>query len=305
MKAFFKSVLAILIVIVVCIAMTKGSDSQSTDQRQIEWFGTSTLKNVKEVYPQVALEIVEKDANEANYTAQIGPLTQKTLQQQLEKLLKNSGIRTTDKFNAKATDAPLSLNVTIFARVRNDTALPSYGVFVYTEALQPELLYRDNKIRSFSRTWPMVPIGGGTRALLFLTPDTIVDEITSEVTRQVRNFVIDYSNANPRLNIKIPQLIKQKPTDESPDNVTPPISVTNSESDPSGMKTGKVTRVEIEGGFWGIIGNDGIKYDPINLPDEFKKDGQPVRFEAKAREDQMSFHMWGRIVEIVKIEKIN
>ncbi|MBN2591253.1 MAG: hypothetical protein JXA96_15420 [Sedimentisphaerales bacterium] len=187
------------------VAMTFGNESEPVDQKQIEWFGNSTLKGVREIYPQVALEIVEKDTTKSTFTPQIGPLKQKNLQQQLEKMLKESGIRITNKFDAKSTDAPLSLNVTIFARVRNDTALPSYGIFVYTEALQPEIIIRDAKIRSFSRTWPMVPMGDGTRALLFCTAETIDDEITREVIQQVRNFIIDYSNANPSRRIVVPQ----------------------------------------------------------------------------------------------------
>ena len=155
------------------VTLTFGNESGPVDQRQVEWFGSSTLKGIREIYPQVALEIVEKDTTKSTFAPEIGPLTQKKLQQQLEKMLKESGIRITNKFDAKSEDAPLSLNVTIFARVRNDTALPSYGIFVYTEALQPEIIIRDTKIRSFSRTWPMVPMGDGTRALLFCTAETI------------------------------------------------------------------------------------------------------------------------------------
>ncbi len=59
MKISNKSNLAMLAVMFVCADMAKGVDSQPIDQRQLKWFGTSTLKNVKEIYPQVALEIVE------------------------------------------------------------------------------------------------------------------------------------------------------------------------------------------------------------------------------------------------------
>jgi len=199
-----------LAAILTCTTISFTKESEPVDQKQLEWFGVSTLKNVREIYPQATLEIVEKNASESKFTPQIGPLTQNNLQKHLEQLLKSSGIRTTNKFNATSTDAPMSLNVTIFARERDDTPLPSYVVFVYTEAIQPEVLIRDNKIRSFSRTWPMVPMGDGTRALLFLTPETITVEINKEVTRQVRNFIIDYSQANPTKLIKVPALEKEK-----------------------------------------------------------------------------------------------
>lgn len=35
--------------------------------------------------------------------------------------------------------------------------------------------------------------------------------------------------------------------------------------------TGVVKHIELEGGFFGIVGDDGQKYDPVNLPAEFKK----------------------------------
>jgi hypothetical protein len=265
---------------------TKCFEQQSIDELQIKWFKTSTLKDVREVYPKVVLEIVEKDASEPNFAAQIGPLTQKDLQKQLEQMLQTSGIRITDKFSATSTNSPLSLNVTVFAKVGDDTPLPTYAVFIYTEALQPTVLGRNNAIRSFSRTWPMVPTGNGTRTLLFITQDTIVKEITDEVTSQVNNFIKDYSAANPKLKINVKStqnLIAKKNTDN--------------------MISGTVMNVPIEGGFWGLRADDGTNYDPVNLPEEYRNDGLRVYFQVKELENVAGIHMWGKIVEIIKIEK--
>ena len=214
----------LLVAVLSYFAVTFGTDSQTVDQRQLEWFGSSTLKGIREIYPQVALEIIEKDENNPNFTPQIGPLTQKNLQKHMEQLLKNSGIRTTSKFNATSANAPLSLNVTVLAKIRDDTALPTYGIYVYTEALQPNILIRDNKIRSFSRTWPMVPIGNGSRTLIFLTPEQIDEKITKEVTRQIRNFIIDYSNANPNRRIILPPI-----KDSEKEEIETPIESENPE----------------------------------------------------------------------------
>jgi L-ascorbate metabolism protein UlaG (beta-lactamase superfamily) len=68
------------------------------------------------------------------------------------------------------------------------------------------------------------------------------------------------------------------------------------------MLTGQIKHITIEGGFYGIIGDDGQKYDPVNLANEFKKDGLRVRFAVKEKEGVAGFHMWGKIVEIVSIE---
>ncbi len=43
--------------------------------------------------------------------------------------------------------------------------------------------------------------------------------------------------------------------------------------------TGTIVYLNFEGGFYGIIADNGEHYDPINLPSEFKKDGLRVRFK--------------------------
>jgi len=70
------------------------------------------------------------------------------------------------------------------------------------------------------------------------------------------------------------------------------------------IQTGTVVYVSIEGGFYGIKGDNGKNYDPRNLSDEFKKDSLRVSFEYKVSENQTSTHMWGELIEIVKIVKI-
>ena len=68
--------------------------------------------------------------------------------------------------------------------------------------------------------------------------------------------------------------------------------------------TGTIVWLNFEGGFWGIIGDDGEHYDPINLNIEFRCEDLRVYFEAKIRTDLGSFHMWGKIVEILTIQKL-
>ena len=70
-------------------------------------------------------------------------------------------------------------------------------------------------------------------------------------------------------------------------------------------ETGTVKYIDLEGGFYGIIGDDGKQYDPINLSQEFQKDNLKVSFDAKICEDMVSIHMWGKLIEIVRIEKLD
>ncbi len=65
--------------------------------------------------------------------------------------------------------------------------------------------------------------------------------------------------------------------------------------------TGTIVYKGLEGGFFAIDGDNGSKYDPISLPESFRKDGLKVKVTARLRKDAMSIHMYGSIIEIVTI----
>ena len=68
---------------------------------------------------------------------------------------------------------------------------------------------------------------------------------------------------------------------------------------------GTVTYLELEGGFYGIVGEDGNNYLPLNLEEEFKQDSLQVRFTYERREGVMTIAMWGQAVDITAIERVN
>jgi len=68
--------------------------------------------------------------------------------------------------------------------------------------------------------------------------------------------------------------------------------------------TGSMTYQNFEGGFYGIVADDGTHYDPINLPSEFKKNGLRVKFKGIIKKELVSFHMWGSLLELLYIEKL-
>jgi hypothetical protein len=75
-------------------------------------------------------------------------------------------------------------------------------------------------------------------------------------------------------------------------------------SDPNMIQaTGVVQHQDIEGGFFGIVADDGAKYDPGTLPEAFQKDGLKVKFTAR-KTNGMTTRMWGTTVEIQKIEAV-
>jgi predicted small lipoprotein YifL len=68
--------------------------------------------------------------------------------------------------------------------------------------------------------------------------------------------------------------------------------------------TGKITFKEIEGGFYAIEGNDGKKYDPINLPEDFRREGLSVRIVAEKKTGVMTARMYGTVIELLEISKL-
>jgi len=65
--------------------------------------------------------------------------------------------------------------------------------------------------------------------------------------------------------------------------------------------TGEVYHGSVEGGFYGIIGDDGIKYQPLNLPRNFRQEGTLIKFDATPKDSIVSSLMWGTIVEVSNV----
>jgi len=69
--------------------------------------------------------------------------------------------------------------------------------------------------------------------------------------------------------------------------------------------TGTIRYQEIEGGFYGIVSDDGQRYYAGLLDKQFQQDGLRVKFVLRERTDVMSMVMWGRIVEVLSIESLS
>ncbi len=67
---------------------------------------------------------------------------------------------------------------------------------------------------------------------------------------------------------------------------------------------GIVRYLQFEGGFYGIIGDDGEKYKPMNLEPQFEVDGLKVKVRARMVKGLAGIHMWGKFIEIMEIEKM-
>jgi hypothetical protein len=67
--------------------------------------------------------------------------------------------------------------------------------------------------------------------------------------------------------------------------------------------TGRILHHQVEGGFYAIRSEDGVTYDPTNLPEEFRRDSLPVEAEARRLENAMGVHQVGPIVELERIRR--
>jgi len=74
--------------------------------------------------------------------------------------------------------------------------------------------------------------------------------------------------------------------------------------EPSFSFTGTVTHVPLEGGFFGIVTDDGQRLDPVNLPAAVRQDGLRIRGLARKIAASIGFHMWGTRVEIESAEPL-
>lgn len=67
---------------------------------------------------------------------------------------------------------------------------------------------------------------------------------------------------------------------------------------------GKVVHKNLATGFWGIIGQDGSEWRPVNMPAELQTEGLNVEVKAEKVEDGFSIFMWGKPIRIKSFQKL-
>lgn len=66
---------------------------------------------------------------------------------------------------------------------------------------------------------------------------------------------------------------------------------------------GQIVYVPLEGGFFGLVSDDGRRFDPVNLPARFRQDGLRIKVTGRLAAAGVGFHMWGSRLEIIAIER--
>lgn len=68
--------------------------------------------------------------------------------------------------------------------------------------------------------------------------------------------------------------------------------------------SGTVKYLNLEMGFWGIVDQKGGQWQPVNFPEQLKLEGAAVKLVVREKEEQASFQMWGRPVEILSFHTL-
>jgi hypothetical protein len=83
-----------------------------------------------------------------------------------------------------------------------------------------------------------------------------------------------------------------------------PFRLDSIEQDPGEWITGTIRYIDLEGGFYGIIADDGTEYLPNRLDDEFRVDGLRVRFTGTPDAEWASIYQWGQEFAVHQMEKL-
>lgn len=89
------------------------------------------------------------------------------------------------------------------------------------------------------------------------------------------------------------------PPSACPERATPPTAATRSEE-----VVVTVRHLDLEGGFYGLVTEDGRNLDPVNLPKEFQQDGLRLEVRVVPLRNQVSIHMWGTPVRILEFQQL-
>jgi hypothetical protein len=66
--------------------------------------------------------------------------------------------------------------------------------------------------------------------------------------------------------------------------------------------SGTATFIDLNGGFWGIISDDGQRYRPVDgLPVAFQQEGLALRVKAKPVSG-FSIFMWGKDIALLDVQ---
>ena len=69
-------------------------------------------------------------------------------------------------------------------------------------------------------------------------------------------------------------------------------------------RKGEVRFFDFEGGFYGLIAENGDKLLPMNLHKDFRQHGAIIEFQGHLIKDMMTIQQWGQVFEITQVKLI-
>jgi hypothetical protein len=140
-------------------------------------------------------------------------------------------------------------------------------------------------------------------------PQSAVTE--SDTTTRPQNLDDSATQNTPAIAAKAVDTETPQPQVEH-DKTRSQIALTNPASDKTNiiakgegiMLQGTVRYMNLEGGFWGIVADNGQKILPKNLPAEYRKDGLRLSFSAQEITGMMTIQQWGTLSSLSDISVI-
>ncbi|MCP3128406.1 hypothetical protein [Shewanella sp. KJ2020] len=140
-------------------------------------------------------------------------------------------------------------------------------------------------------------------------PQSAVTE--SDATTRPQNIDDSAAQNTPAIAAKAVGTETPQPQVEQ-DKTRAQIALTNPASDKTNiiakgegiMLQGTVRYMNLEGGFWGIVADNGQKILPKNLPAEYRKDGLRLSFSAQEITGMMTIQQWGTLSSLSEISVI-
>lgn len=113
------------------------------------------------------------------------------------------------------------------------------------------------------------------------------------------------SNANIEKNdnetaTNTPQVIKQNQKMKVVKSISEP-----KQANQQMILKGQILYQHMEGGFYGFIAQNGDKYMPTGLSDEFRKDGLVVELKVELMSDTLAIQQFGKVIKIVEIKVLD
>ena len=269
MKAKKYCLLVLSAVVSVAACVTAHSDTIVPELMSYDEFGNCALRGISGVKVEVVhlISAFEDDKLRRN------PIIVEDLQACAEQVLTNAGIWVCENAAQDPHVAKLVITVNTWEAIH----ISQFIVQVKAQLYQNAELVTGNRLRLMAQTWP-----AGGRALeanmagvIWLPKMRRVVE--QQVRRQTGMFISDYRMANP--------------------GACRP------------LMTGTVRYVGIhyvssEWGSYGIVADNGRKYVPVALLEEYAVDGLRVRFQLSRIVKPVIPGRWGDIVELMRIGRL-